>query len=207
MTKLYKLTDKDGYTRPGEYNALQWSVGVTHKAVKRGRELCTDQVIHAYTSQFLAVVLNPIHADIKSPRLWLCDGRVVADDNGLKVGVKSLTVKQELALPAVTADMRVKFALLCASQVYKNKNFLLFVDNWLSGKDRSIQAADLAARAAAAEWAAEWAARAAAEWAARAAADLAARAAAARPARAAAEWATEWAARAARAAAAECAAD
>ncbi len=111
---LFKLTTRDGYTRKGYNNALLWEVGKSHEITWPGNRLCTGDVIHAYTGVALALLLNPIHAGILNPRLFECRGAVVATDNGLKVGVKKLTVVRELPVPKVTNRQHVIFAILCA---------------------------------------------------------------------------------------------
>lgn len=125
---------------------LEWGAGYT--ATGPGTKLCSPDVIHAYTHPLLAVLLNPIHADYPNPKLWRCEGDVVADDHGLKVGVKTLTTIEEIPLPVVTTEQRVKFAILCAKQVCKDEKWNDWADKWLSGEDRA------AAEAAAAEAAA-----------------------------------------------------
>jgi hypothetical protein len=65
---LYKLTDKDGYTRRGRTGETLWGPGVSHTATGDEAELCTDGVIHAYTDPWLGLFLNPIHANIDHPR-------------------------------------------------------------------------------------------------------------------------------------------
>ena len=174
MATLYKLTRQDNTTSGG--TTLEWGAGVSHTATGPGTLLCSPDVIHAYTHPLLAVLLNPIHADYQNPKLWRCEGDVVADDHGLKVGVKTLTTIEEIPLPIVTAEQRVKFAILCAKQVCKDEKWNTWADKWLSGEDRT--------EAAAAEWAAE-----AAEWAAEAAAAAAVAAEAAEAAEAG--WAAE----------------
>ena len=63
--KLYKLTDGDGQTMSG----TQWGPGVSHSGTGEG-ELCGPGWIHAYEHPLIAVLLNPIHANIQNPRLW-----------------------------------------------------------------------------------------------------------------------------------------
>ena len=190
MTTLYKLTRQNDTTSGG--TTLEWGTGVSHTATGPGTKLCSPDVIHAYTHPLLAVLLNPIHADYQNPKLWRCEGDVVADDHGLKVGVKTLTTIEEMPLPVVTLEQRVKFAILCAKHVCKDKKWNRWANKWLSGEDRSAAAAEAAeaaaiaghvataraaeaARAAAAEveaqvawaaWEAAEAAAAAAAWAA-----------------------------------------
>ena len=180
--KLYKLTNKDGFTRPGMSNACLWGPRVSHSGTGKG-DLCGPGYIHAYTSPYLAVLLNPIHANMNPCRLWEAEGDVIKNDKGLKVGCVTLTTIKEIPLPEFTNEQKIYFALLCAAEVYKDSDFLAFVHNWVTGKDRSAEAA---ARAAAwTAWTttrttAEAAARAAAwaAWAAARTAEAAARAAA-----------------------------
>src|SRR3990167_10467990 len=142
--KYYKLTDENGRT----YNDTQWGEGVTHTTTVTGKHLCTDQVIHVYKSALLAAFLNPIHANFTRPRLWECEcSRPLAND-GTKLGVKSCTTLREIPLPVVTTEQRVRFAILCALKVYHAKEYVLWADGWLTGKDRARKAADAAADAA-----------------------------------------------------------
>lgn len=170
---LYKLSDRDGYTRRGKSNETLWSEGVTHTAVGDGDALCSDGVIHAYRSPLLAAFMNPAHANIKDPILWKCDGKIVADD-GTKVGSKSLTVLSRLELPSVTLEHRVRFGILCAKKVYPDPQWHIWAEGWLSVENRSADAAEGAAASAA--WVAAEAGAAAA-WAAKAGAAAAAAAA------------------------------
>jgi len=187
MSTLYKLTDSDGQTRGG----TQWGPGVSHSGTGKG-ELCGPGWIHAYEHPLIAVLLNPIHADFQNPRLWEAKGEVGLRDTGqLKCGCKTLTTIREIPLPEITEEMRARFAILCAKEVClcSCSTWKAWANKWLSGEDRSVEAAKAAARAA---WAAEDAAAAAA-----------AAARAARAAWAAAAWAAEaayrpsWAAKAA----------
>ncbi len=185
--KLYKLTDSNLRT----HNGFQWEINKWAPKTT-GTQLCTSGVYHAYTDPSLALLLNPIHANIRFPRLWEVDykGDIIDTDKGLKVGVNQMRLIREITYIAPTLEQRVTFALLCAKEVCKDPTFNLFADNWISGKDRTEKTAEEAgARAArAAEEAGARAARAAEAAAAAAAAWARARAAAA-----AAAWAA-WAA-------------
>ena len=108
--KLYKLTDKDGFTR----NGTKWSPGVTHTAQAEGNELDSDQVIHAYPSPEMAAIMNPVHANIVDPILWESEGDVVVSD-GTRVGCKSLTTIRRIMLPEITTKQIVRFAILTGS--------------------------------------------------------------------------------------------
>ena len=191
MTVLYKLTDQNWET----HSRTKWGPGVTHGPTSGKGGLCGPGWLHAYTSLELALMLNPIHADFDKPVAWEAEGVVEKTDNGLKVGVRTLTTIRIVKCPKITTKHRGRFAILCAREGYAEPSFVAWAEKWLSGEDRSEAAAAKAARAA---WRAAAAAAARAAWAAaRTAASEAAWAAAA-AARAAAEAA--WAAAAAAAA-------
>jgi hypothetical protein len=168
--KLYKLTDENDRT----YGGCQWGEGVEHTASGEG-DLCGHGWLHAYTDPLLAALLNPIHADFQNPHLWEADGDVGCSDCGLKVGCTRLRTTQQIPLPEVTLEDRVRFGILAVKKVYYNPRWTEWADDWISGADRSARSAKRAAAEAA--WAA---ARAAAEaaWAAARAAAESARAAA-----------------------------
>jgi hypothetical protein len=194
MIKLYKLTDGDGQTRGG----TQWGPGVSHSGTGMG-ELCGPGWIHAYEHPLVAVLMNPIHANFRTPRLWEAEGEVGLRDGQFKCGCKTLTVIREIPLPSITTETRVRFAIMCAKEVCACPSWNAWADKWLSGEDRSEAADAAAAREADAARAAAWAAR---EAQAAAAAAYAAEAEAARAAYAAAEAAEAAAYRSAQAAAA-----
>ena len=156
MTTIYKLTDQDMRT----HNGFQWTLNKEETASGKGG-LCGPGFLHAYTDPLLAILLNPIHADIKSPRLFKGTGTVSKTDNGLKIGCTEMTLTEEMELPVINIVQRIAFGILCTKEVYKDKDWNTWADNWLSGKDRTEATAEAAARAT---WAtAEAAARAAAE--------------------------------------------
>ena len=151
--KLYKITDKDGKTRAGHSNETQWGENVTHKAEVRGKELCTNEVIHAYTDPYLAVFFNPIGGSYneETMHLWEAKGRVCS--RGVdKVGCKTLTTVRRIPKPSITREQRVEIAIKCALVVCQDKDFVQWAENWLSGKDRTEAAAWDARAAAEAQW-------------------------------------------------------
>jgi hypothetical protein len=147
MIKLFKLTDRDGQTR----NGTQWGPGVSHSGTGEGG-LCGPGWIHAYEHPLIAVLMNPIHADFKNPRLWGAEGEVALRDGQLKCGCKTLTTVREIPLPKITTEMRVRFAILCAKEVYACLSWNAWADKWLSGEDRTQAARARAARTARAAW-------------------------------------------------------
>ena len=158
--KLYKLTDKDGWTR----NGTLWGPGVSHSGTGEG-ELCGPGWIHAYEHPLIAVLMNPLHADFKNPRLWEAEGEIAIRDGQLQCGCKTLTTIREIPLPEITAEMWVRFAILSAKDVCACRAWNAWADRWLSGEDRTQSAAAKAAAWTAARvdaaWAAAWAAWAA----------------------------------------------
>jgi len=142
MTKLYKLTDKNGQT----YGGMQWGEDVTHCAPGNG-ELCSATYIHAYTHPLLAVLLNPIHAKFSDPILWESDGVVEKEDKGLKVGCTRLTTMKKIEIPNITTTQNIAFAILCAKAVCSSFEWNKWADDWLDGIDRTEFAADVAAKA------------------------------------------------------------
>ena len=180
----YKLTTQDHTTHIG----CAWKIGEWKKTDGSG-ELCGPGWLHCYDHPLLAVLHNPIHADITNPVLWRVEVRGTEKrDYQIKSGWTQMRLVKTVKLPNITINQRIAYGIKCALAVYTDKLFVNWAENWLSGKDRSKESA---ARAAWAAWAA-WAAAEAAAEAAWAAAEAAAETA----------WATRaaaWAARAARA--------
>ena len=191
--KKYKLTNQNLQT----YEGCQWELGFKKTTSGEGG-LCNAGWLHYYHSPLLAVLFNPIHADIVNPRLFeiKAEGKHL-DDNGLKGGCTEMTLVKELKLPEVTLTQKIAFGILCVKEIVEDVAWNLWADKWLSGEDRSKDAAD-AAYAAYAGAAAYAAYAAGAAYAARAAVRAAVRAAAYAAARAAARAAdAAWAAAAA----------
>ncbi|MDD5338215.1 MAG: hypothetical protein PHG35_02220 [Dehalococcoidales bacterium] len=195
--QYYKLTDWNYQT----HGWTQWGENITHRAIGTGCNLCTNDVIHVYDHPLKAAFFNPAHASFNNPILWKCRVRKVVANDGTKVGVKECTTLKRLPLPEITINQRIRAAILAVLLVYKEDSYVTWANNWLSGKDRSAEAAGAAGAAARAAWAAGAAVGAAARAAARAAAGsaeaagaavgAAARAAGAAGAAARAAWAAE----------------
>lgn len=138
---VYKLTNADGTT----YGGMQWAEGVTNEATgSMEQDLCTDGWIHAYEHPLLAVLLNPIHAEFSNPILWEAKGKIGKRDGQLKCGCRKLTTIRRMELPVVTAEQRVRFAILCAKTGCDDPAWNRWADDWLSGKDHSARVAEMA---------------------------------------------------------------
>jgi hypothetical protein len=142
MTTLYKLTDENDKT----FGGCRWGAGVTVPTSGEG-ELCGPGWTHWYTDPLLAVLLNPIHGvyDLATAHLWEGEGAVGKTDYGLKVGCTAGTTIRRIALPVVTAEQRVRFGILCALRRYRDAAYVSWATEWLSGQDRSEEAAGNAA--------------------------------------------------------------
>ncbi len=130
---VWKLTDQLGRT----YNDTQWGPGIEHSAPGDG-PLCSSAWIHGYRDPILGVLLNPIHANFDRPRLWRCEA-IVGIDDGTKLGCTWLRTVEEVPLPEVTTEQRVRFAILAAKQVCTDERWLAWAEGWLSGQDRSYE--------------------------------------------------------------------
>jgi hypothetical protein len=179
---VYKLTDENKQTYGGFPGPEGWEIGKTYKTSGKG-ELCGPGFLHAYHHPLLAVLHNRIHADYDSPRLFLARaaGKILCDGQ-MKLGSSRLTLLEEMELPLINMTQRVAYGIIATQKVIGDAcpAWSQWAEEWLSGKDRSAEAAEEAAWAAREAWAAARAARAA--WAAAEAAAEAAEAAAARAA-------------------------
>ncbi len=140
--KAYKLTDENGQTHGG----CQWGEGITNTATQEGIALCTNQVIHVYADPYMAVFANPIHAEfeMETALLWECECSDIVNRDSLKMGVKTCTTVRKIPLPAMTTEQRIEIAIRCVKEVYKDKEWNEWADRWLSGEDRTANAATIA---------------------------------------------------------------
>ena len=122
-TIKYKLTSQKLQT----HNGFQWKTG------------------HCYDSPLIAVFHNPIHENIKNPRLFEveCSGEA-KNDKGLKCGYTKMRIIKEIPLPDIKTEQIIKYGILCAIEVYKGATFIKWSKNWLSGRDRTAHAAEAA---------------------------------------------------------------
>ena len=140
--------------------------------------MCTDQVLHCYNHPLLAVVFNPMHANIQNPKLFEINVDKIVNTDGLKFASKSQTLIEEIPLPEISTEQKVEFAIRVAKTVYKEKKWNEWADKWLNGEDRSEESAYTAAYVANAANANAAAFASAAAWATARAANYAAASAA-----------------------------
>ena len=142
----YKLTDQNLRT----YGGYQWTVDVEKTIDNPGNRLCSDQVFHFYDSPEEAVFLNPIFGDIPDPLCWEVECDQVVHD-GLKGGAKKMKLIRQVALLTITTETMIRIAIRCSMLVYKEEKWNIWAKKWLTGEDRSGEAAARAAWAARAE--------------------------------------------------------
>ena len=86
--------------------------------------------------------MNLAYVNIGNSRLFRAEveGNFI-DDNGLKCGYSRARLIEELPVPQISPVQRVRFAILCAKEVYEGREWNEWADNWLSGKDRTEESA------------------------------------------------------------------
>jgi hypothetical protein len=171
MSYLYKLTDEFGNTK----NQTHWAEGTRHEIAKELRDstqpLCSKHYYHAYENPLVAVFMNPSHANFRNPILWRATGWVSKRNGQLKCGCFTLRTLQQIPLPVLTTNQRVRVAIQCALKEPQTESFKSWAKNWLSGVDRTFKTVTATQAAAiyaahAAVYAAAYATQAAAVYAA-----------------------------------------
>ena len=155
MTELrYKLLTPELKTRAGEANETQWQIGEWVEAKGKGG-LCSGGVLHFYPSPEVAAFMNPIHANICNPVFAELEVDAIVEETATKGGARRARITRILPSIVPTLVQRVAFGVLCAKAVSNDKRFNSWADKWLSGEDRSYEAAAERAAELAAELAAE----------------------------------------------------
>jgi len=132
--KCFKLTRPDRTT----YNGYRWATLRWHETSGEGG-LCGLGWLHAYTDPLLAVLLNPIHANLHKFVLWEARGAGERkDDRGLKVGYSRMRLIKKLPVPMITLEQMVRFAVFCSLEVYNEQPYVAWANQWLQERaDRS----------------------------------------------------------------------
>lgn len=147
---LCKLTNQDMTT----HNGTKWEIGAWKETDGSG-DMCGAGWLHCYDDPLLAVLHNPIHADIDNPRLWEIEAEGKRKSDGLKSAYTRMRLVKEIPIPEISTTRKIVYAILCVKETGPDVAWNAWADNWLSGKDRSCaaaRAAAAAARAADAAW-------------------------------------------------------
>jgi hypothetical protein len=140
---IYKLTTQDNRTRPGYPNETHWGENVTNRAVGDVEDgLCSAGYIHAYEHPLLAALMNDVHVNYENPKLWEAEGEIILRDGQLKCGCRQLTTIREIPLPEISRHDRMVIGIRCVLAVYDGAEFVSWANKWLSGEDRSTDAAE-----------------------------------------------------------------
>jgi hypothetical protein len=135
--KYYKLLSQDLTS----FKNTKWQIGVPITVNKAGNEMCSKRVLHCYNHPMLAVIFNPIHANITNPKLFEIEVDEICNTDGLKFASKSQTLLREISIPEITTEQKIEFAIKVSKLVYKNEKWNLWADKWLDGSDRTAYAA------------------------------------------------------------------
>jgi len=119
MKIVYKLTNSKMKTHRG----FQWELGKWYKTTGKG-DLCSSGWFHFYSDPLVGLFLNPIHANIGNPRLFRAEvkGRGL-NDHEAKCRYSRAKLVEELTVPQISNVQRVRFAILCTKEVYKEKKW------------------------------------------------------------------------------------
>ena len=144
MTILYKLIGPNGWARPVEDVELTWTADLRTNTLEKGTHLCASPLFHAHEHPLIAVLMNPIqaHFDPVTMRLFVAEGEIVACEGQLKCGVFSLEIIEEIPVPVLTNEQRIRLAILSVKEVSASPVWRDWADEWLKGEDRSPEAAE-----------------------------------------------------------------
>jgi len=137
MKTAYKLTDSKMRT----YKGFQWELGKWYETTGE-EKFYSSGWFHFYSDPLVGLFLNPLRAGIKNLRLFRAEveGKVL-DNYGLNCGYSRARLIEELTVLQISPVQRIRFAILCAKKVYKEKEWNKWANKWLSGKDRTEESA------------------------------------------------------------------
>ena len=141
MNEWYcKWVGEDMKTR----NNTKWEVGVPKELPeKEGLVLHEEGLFHYFSHPLLAALLKTSFWGEIQDKLYEVkpEGKVIK--NRILCGATKLTLVKELEVPDINETQRIAFGILCALKVCKEKKFISWANDWLSGKDRSMQSANV----------------------------------------------------------------
>jgi len=124
--KFYILTNK----KWEDIHGRKWGPGVENL-------IPDEEFWKIYPDPLLAIFFNRvetkqnlIQSGIIDPVLW----------EGERDNIRLKTIRQ-IELPMLTTEHYIRFGILCVLEVYREKPFVKWAEDWLSGKDKSIDTA------------------------------------------------------------------
>ena len=153
MSAYVKITDADARTR----STTLWEPGVRVECARPELPLepCSAGAIHCYAGDTieealaLAAMMDPVHGGYGvGARVFafMPEGEVL--DGGDLAICRAGSIGEELALPTPTREERVEFGIRAALLIPQSAGYVAWAEAWLSGGDRSAEAAEAAAEAA-----------------------------------------------------------
>ena len=118
---------------------LTWTADLHTNTLEKGTHLCASPLFHAHEHPLIAVLMNPIQARFNpaTMRLFVAEGEIVACEGQLKCGVFSLEIIEEIPVPVLTNEQRIRLAILSVKEVSASPVWRDWADEWLKGEDRS----------------------------------------------------------------------
>ena len=103
---------------------------------KADNNIVTRNAFEFGDSPLVAIMLNPWHAELDSPKMLefqFSQVALVKDDPRINMQVR------EIETPSVTTDQKIVFALMVLTEVYENESFMQWAKHWICGSDRSAE--------------------------------------------------------------------
>lgn len=127
------------------YKNFHWEVGRPVKTNGEG-DLCGPGWLHYYRHPLLAVLHNPLYGNFGGPYLLysVTAGGKLRHDGWLKSGCTELTLIEPIAIPQITTEQMIRYAIGCARKVYSVPDWLVWANRWLQRSNRSPDAAEKA---------------------------------------------------------------
>lgn len=109
--------------------------------------------VRIYDDPLVAVMMDPVHCQFGSgARLWkVAWSGANNNDNGLCRYVQECVVLEEVQLPTISVEQRIRAAIYCVQAVLPTDTipaWTAWADGWLSGNDRTRKTAETAMLAA-----------------------------------------------------------
>jgi len=138
---IYKLTRQDRTTR-GRFKYPPKGSRLPELGGKG--ELCSKHWYHGYAHPLLAVLHAPIHVPTDYTKMIEIEVPEVYAPDQMKLGFTTGIVGRVIPLPKITLEQKIRYAIGGACSVCQKKSFRKWADDWISGKDRSEEAATVA---------------------------------------------------------------
>lgn len=137
--RKYVLTDRDGQTPKGE----KLVPGKLIEDGRSGKDLLARLGACCCDDPLVAALVSPLASENGARMFQINCWKVSADPAQAQMYT---VVKEVTPVPQVTVEQKLAFALLVLLQLYKHKDFQVWVHRWLSGEDRSANAAQIMRR-------------------------------------------------------------